>query len=161
MLAIEAGKAVLVEKPFTMNAADSRLLAEAARVRGTFLMEAMWTWFLPHIVAIRELIDAGRIGEIVTVTAEFGAKFGADSPRAFVLEEGGGALLDIGIYPVSFATMLLGQPQQIIAAAVESLPFDRTCKCGSALRHALITRPDAIPARLKQDLAPLIGKYVS
>ena len=117
MLAIEAGKAVLVEKPFTMNAADSRLLAEAARVRGTFLMEAMWTWFLPHIVAIRELVDAGRIGEIVTVTAEFGAKFGEDSPRAFVLEEGGGALLDIGIYPVSFATMLLGQPQQIIAAA--------------------------------------------
>ena len=117
MLAIEAGKAVLVEKPFTMNAADSRQLAEAAQARGTFLMEAMWTWFLPHIVQIRELVRSGRIGEIVTVTAEFGEQFGADSPRAFVLEEGGGALLDIGIYPVSFSTMLLGQPSQIIATA--------------------------------------------
>ena len=117
MLAIEAGKHVLVEKPFTMNAADSRLLAGAARARGTFLMEAMWTWFLPHIVQIRELVNSGRIGEIVTVTAEFGEQFGADSPRAFVLEQGGGALLDIGIYPVSFAAMLLGQPTDIIAAA--------------------------------------------
>jgi predicted dehydrogenase len=116
-LAIEAGKHVLVEKPFTMNAADSRLLADAARTRGTFLMEAMWTWFLPHIVQIRELVHSGRIGEIVTVTAEFGEQFGNDSPRAFVLEQGGGALLDIGIYPVSFAAMLLGQPSDIIAAA--------------------------------------------
>ena len=117
MLAIEAGKAVLVEKPFTMNAADSRLLANAARARGTFLMEAMWTWFLPHIVQIREVVNSGRIGEIVTVTAEFGAQFGSDSPRAFVLEAGGGALLDVGIYPVSFAAMLLGKPSDIIAAA--------------------------------------------
>jgi predicted dehydrogenase len=117
MLAIKAGKAVLVEKPFTMNAADSQLLADEARSRGTFLMEAMWTWFLPHIVKVRELVESGRIGEIVTVTAEFGAHFGDDSPRAFVLEEGGGALLDIGIYPVSFSTMLLGQPRSVIASA--------------------------------------------
>ncbi|MEI6230822.1 MAG: hypothetical protein WCP81_08825 [Actinomycetes bacterium] len=98
-------------------AADSRLLADAARARGTFLMEAMWTWFLPHVVQIREVVNSGRIGEIVTVTAEFGEQFGADSPRAFVLEAGGGALLDVGIYPVSFAAMLLGKPSDIIAAA--------------------------------------------
>jgi len=117
MMAIEAGKAVLVEKPFTMNAADSRLLADAARARGTFLMEAMWTRFLPHIVRMREVIESGRIGEIITVTAEFGEQFGDESPRAFVLQEGGGALLDIGIYPISFSAMLLGQPSEIIAAA--------------------------------------------
>ena len=117
MLAIEAGKAVLVEKPFTMNAADSRLLAKAAQTRGTFLMEAMWTWFLPHIVQLREVINSGRIGEIVTVTAEFGDQFGDDSPRAFVLEAGGGALLDIGIYPISFSAMLLGKPSDITGVA--------------------------------------------
>jgi len=117
LLAIEAGKAVLVEKPFTMNAADSRILADAAAARGTFLMEAMWTRFLPHMVRIREEIASGRIGEIVTVTAEFGAQFGDDSPRAFVLEEGGGALLDIGIYPVSFSALVLGDPSEIIASA--------------------------------------------
>jgi len=116
MLAIEAGKAVLVEKPFTMDAAQARSLVEAARTRGTFLMEAMWTRHLPRTAAIREVIASGRIGEVVLVTAEHGQWF-ADDPefRLFAPELGGGALLDLGIYPVSFAHMVLGTPRRIAA----------------------------------------------
>ncbi len=118
MIAIEAGKAVLVEKPFTMNAAQARSLVDAARARGTFLMEAMWTRHLPRTLAIRELIAAGRIGDVVLVTAEHGQWF-ADDPafRLFAPELGGGALLDLGIYPVSWAHMLLGTPRAITAAS--------------------------------------------
>jgi predicted dehydrogenase len=116
MLAIEAGKAVLVEKPFTMDAAQARSLVEAARARGTFLMEAMWTRHLPHVLAIREIIASGRIGDVVLVTAEHGQWF-ADDPafRLFAPELGGGALLDLGIYPVSFAHMVLGTPTRVVA----------------------------------------------
>jgi predicted dehydrogenase len=116
LLAIEAGKAVLVEKPFTMNAAQARSLVGAAQEHGTFLLEAMWTRFLPHVVAIRELLAAGAIGEVVLVTAEHGQWF-ADDPdfRLFAPELGGGALLDLGIYPVSFAHMVLGTPSRITA----------------------------------------------
>jgi len=117
-LAIEAGKAVLVEKPFAMDAAEARSLVEAARARGTFLMEAMWTRFLPHVVAIREVIASGRLGEIVLVTAEHGQWFAEDPAfRLFAPELGGGALLDLGIYPVSFASMVLGTPDHVIAVS--------------------------------------------
>jgi predicted dehydrogenase len=118
LLAIEAGKAVLVEKPFTMDAAEARSLVDAARAGGTFLMEAMWTRHLPHVLEIRRLIDDGAIGDVVLVTAEHGQWF-ADDPefRLFAPELGGGALLDLGIYPVSFAHMVLGTPQRILAAS--------------------------------------------
>ncbi len=111
MLAIEAGKAVLVEKPFTMDAAEARSLVEAARARGTFLMEAMWTRFLPHMVAVRDVLASGRLGDLVLVTAEHGQWFAEDPDfRLFAPGLGGGALLDLGIYPVSFASMVLGTP---------------------------------------------------
>jgi predicted dehydrogenase len=118
LLAIDAGKAVLVEKPFTMDATQARSLASAAEERGTFLLEAMWTRFLPHVVAIRELLAAGAIGEVVLVTAEHGQWF-ADDPdfRLFAPELGGGALLDLGIYPVSFAHMVLGAPARVTAVS--------------------------------------------
>jgi predicted dehydrogenase len=118
MLAIEAGKAVLVEKPFTMDAAEARSLVAAARARGTFLMEAMWTRFLPHVAAIREVLASGRLGEIVLVTAEHGQWFEQDPEfRLFAPELGGGALLDLGIYPVSFASMVLGRPDHVTAVS--------------------------------------------
>jgi predicted dehydrogenase len=118
LVAIEAGKAVLVEKPFTMDAAEARALVDAARARGTFLMEAMWTRHLPRTLAIREIVESGRIGDIVLVTAEHGQWF-ADDPefRLFAPELGGGALLDLGIYPVSYAHMLLGTPRTITAVS--------------------------------------------
>jgi predicted dehydrogenase len=118
LLAIEAGKAVLVEKPFTMDAAQARSLVDAARAGGTFLMEAMWTRFLPHVRALAEILGSGRIGDVVLVTAEHGQWF-ADDPafRLFAPELGGGALLDLGIYPVSFAHFVLGVPQRVVAVS--------------------------------------------
>jgi predicted dehydrogenase len=117
-LAIEAGKPVLVEKPFTLNADEAADLVAAARSRGVFLMEAMWTRFLPHIVRLRELLASGALGEIRTVTAEHGQWFAPDPQhRLFAPELGGGALLDLGIYPVSFASMVLGQPSRVTAVS--------------------------------------------
>jgi|CZKW01.1.fsa_nt_gi predicted dehydrogenase len=118
MLAIEQGKAVLVEKPFTMNAADAQELIDTARARGTFLMEAMWTRFLPHIGRVREILAAGTLGDIVLVTAEHGQWFASDPDfRLFNPALGGGALLDLGIYPVSFASLVLGAPKRITAVS--------------------------------------------
>ena len=116
LLALGAGKPVLVEKPFTMNAAEARELVAAARAEKLFLMEAMWTRFLPHIAQIRRLIAEGALGEIVTVSADHGQWFAKDPEfRLFAPELGGGALLDLGVYPVSFASMLLGAPSTIAA----------------------------------------------
>jgi predicted dehydrogenase len=113
-LALEAGKPVLVEKPFTMNAAEARDLVALARDRGLFLMEAMWTRFLPHVVEIRRLLDDQALGEIISFSGDHGQWF-APNPehRIFARELGGGALLDLGVYPVSFASMVLGTPERI------------------------------------------------
>jgi predicted dehydrogenase len=115
LLALRAGKPVLVEKAFTMNAAEAEELVATARAEGLFLMEAMWTRFLPHIAEIRRLLAEGALGEIVTVTADHGQWFAQDAGfRLFAPELGGGALLDLGVYPVSFASMVLGKPDRIL-----------------------------------------------
>jgi predicted dehydrogenase len=116
ILALRAGKPVLVEKPFAMNAAEAAEIVAVAREEKLFAMEAMWTRFLPHVVQIREWLAAGALGEIVTVTADHGQWFPEDPEfRLFAPELGGGALLDLGIYPVSFASMILGAPNRIAA----------------------------------------------
>jgi predicted dehydrogenase len=118
MLALEAGKAVLCEKPFTLNAGEAAQLVATARRQGVFLMEAMWTRFLPHIVRIRELLAEGALGDLRTVTAEHGQYFPPDpAHRMFAPELGGGALLDLGVYPVSFASMVLGTPSRVTAVS--------------------------------------------
>lgn len=118
LAAIEAGKAVLVEKPFTMDAAEAIELIDGARANGVFVLEAMWTRFLPHMVRVRELIASGALGEIVSVTAEHGQYFEHDpAHRIFAPELGGGALLDLGIYPLSFASMVLGPPRAVTAVS--------------------------------------------
>jgi predicted dehydrogenase len=115
-LALEAGKPVLVEKPFTMNAGEARDLVELARDKNLFLMEAMWTRFLPHVRHVRELLPS--LGDVVTVTADHGQWFAEDPAfRLFAPELGGGARLDLGIYPVSFASMVLGAPERVAAMA--------------------------------------------
>lgn len=116
LMALEHGKPVLVEKAFTMNAGEAAELVEASRSHGLFLMEAMWTRFLPHVVEIRRLLSEGVLGEIVTVTADHGKWFAPDPEfRLFAPKLGGGALLDLGVYPVSFASMVLGTPDRILA----------------------------------------------
>jgi predicted dehydrogenase len=118
VLALRAGKHVLVEKPFTMNAAEARDVVRVARETGRFAMEAMWTRFLPHVAVIRDWLAAGVLGDIVTVTADHGQWFAEDPDfRLFAPELGGGALLDLGVYPVSFASMVLGPPSRIVALA--------------------------------------------
>lgn len=114
LLALSRGKPVLVEKAFTMTAGEARDVVAAARRAGLFAMEAMWTRFLPHVVALRERVAAGVLGEIVLVTADHGKWFAREATsRLFAPELGGGALLDLGVYPVSFASMLLGPPSSV------------------------------------------------
>jgi len=118
LAAIAAGKAVLVEKPFTMTAAEAREVVAAARERGVFAMEAMWTRFLPHVAEIRRLLAEGALGRVVTVTADHGAWFPEDAAhRLFAPALGGGALLDLGLYAVSFASMVLGPPSRVVSLA--------------------------------------------
>jgi predicted dehydrogenase len=113
-LALEAGKPVLMEKAFTMTVEEAEDLVGLARARGLFLMEAMWTRFLPHVVAIRGLIADGALGEIVMFVADHGKWFESDpTSRLFAPELGGSAMLDLGVYPVSFASMILGTPERV------------------------------------------------
>lgn len=122
LTAIAAGKAVLCEKPFAINAAQTERMVAAARAAGVFLMEAMWVRFLPHQTGLRELIAAGRIGEIRSIIVDRGEVLSSD-PAHRVLDPalGGGALLDLGIYPVSFVSMLLGTPDRVAAFATPAV----------------------------------------
>ncbi len=116
LLAIEAGKHVLVEKAFTRNAAEAQEVFDAARAAGVFVMEAMWTRFLPHVAALRAVIARGEIGDVVHVAADHGQAFAFDpAHRLFAPELAGGALLDLGVYPISFAHDLLGAPETVSA----------------------------------------------
>lgn len=118
ILALEHGKAVICEKPLTMNAAEARAMIDAARANQRFLMEAMWTRFMPSVTKVRELIAEGVIGEprLVKIDLGFRAEYDFTS-RLFAPELGGGALLDVGIYPVSFVSMILGTPARVHAVA--------------------------------------------
>lgn len=118
LLAIAGGKHVLVEKPFTLNAAQAGRIAEAAAAAGVVAMEAMWTRFLPHMVQLRALLAAGAIGEVRTVIADHTQALPTDPAHRLQNPElGGGALLDLGIYPVSFAVDVLGLPTAVHAHA--------------------------------------------
>lgn len=106
---LDAGLPVLVEKAFTLNSGQARDLLDLAGERGLFAMEAMWARFLPQYDVLRQVLEAGMLGEIVEVAADHGQSFPVDpSHRMYAPELGGGALLDLGVYPVSFAQMVLG-----------------------------------------------------
>ncbi|HZM81023.1 MAG TPA: Gfo/Idh/MocA family oxidoreductase [Candidatus Limnocylindrales bacterium] len=118
MLCLRAGKPLLVEKPFTLDLGQAQELVTTARERGLFLMEAMWTRTLPSIVKMLALIDEGAIGEVTSVQASFG--LGLEFEPEHRLRNpalGGGALLDLGVYPVTLAQLLLGEPHQVRAWA--------------------------------------------
>ena len=116
LLAIAAGKHVLVEKAFTRNALEAVEVIQAARAAGVFLMEAMWTRFLPHVAALRRVIERGEIGDVVRVEADFGGSppYNPTDPN-FNPALAGGALLDLGVYPIAFAQDLLGTPTGVTA----------------------------------------------
>jgi predicted dehydrogenase len=118
LLCLQAGKAVLCEKPFTINAAEAEEVINLARAKRLFLMEAMWTRFLPSMVKVRQLLSDGVIGEVRMLTADFGFRASFDPQgRLFDPELGGGALLDVGVYTVSLASMVLGTPSRITGMA--------------------------------------------
>jgi predicted dehydrogenase len=118
LLCLDAGKAVLCEKPFALNAAEARAMVAAAREHRLFLMEAMWTRFIPLTVHLRELLAENALGEVRMLTADFGFR-GDFEPEGILWNRayGGGSLLDVGVYPVSFASMLFGKPSRIATMA--------------------------------------------
>ena len=118
LLALEAGKHVLCEKPFALNAAQAQRMADTARAQGVFCMEALWTRFLPSYRVLQEVIGEGRIGDVLLVDADFGFRMPVQPGRHFDLDLGGGALLDLGIYPIQLCTLLLGLPERIVADGV-------------------------------------------
>ena len=109
LLAINAGKHVLIEKPLAPTGAQARRIVRAAREAEVFCMEAMWTRFLPHIDVVRQVISAGLLGEVSTVLADHGVPLWPDGPERLADPDlAGGAMLDLGIYPLSFASLALG-----------------------------------------------------
>jgi predicted dehydrogenase len=115
---LEAGKHVLCEKPFAINAAQGERMIAAAEARGLFLMEAVWSRFLPGYRTITDVIAAGRIGTPLLVEADFGFRHPMDpTHRLFDLGQGGGALLDLGIYPLQLCLHVLGPIAQVAGVA--------------------------------------------
>lgn len=116
--ALSHGKHVLVEKAFTINAAEAQKVVDLARSSGLLVMEAMWTRFLPHMRFVRETVSSGRIGEVRSVHADHTQKLTSDpAHRLNNPALAGGALLDLGVYPLSFAHDILGAPDQVTAVA--------------------------------------------
>jgi predicted dehydrogenase len=116
LAAIEAGKAVLIEKAFTTSVADTQAIINAARARGVFVMEAMWTRFLPAITHLRELVTSGALGQVRAVYGDLLAFREFDpTDRLFNPDLGGGAVFDLGVYVISFAQQFLGTPEVIHA----------------------------------------------
>jgi len=134
-LALEAGKGVLCEKAFTVNRRQAEELVSLAREKNLFLMEAMWTRFLPALAEVRRIVDSGEIGTVRQVNADLGFKADVGPEhRLFNLVLGGGALLDLGIYPLSIAMALLG-PVDSVQAQADIGPTGVDEQTGILLRH--------------------------
>lgn len=118
IISLKAKKPVLCEKPFAMNAQEVLDMIETSKTYDTTLLEGMWTRYLPHINTIKNIIKDGKIGKIESIFACHGQNLRhSNNPRLWTKKLGGGALLDLGIYVVSFAHMILGKPKEIIATS--------------------------------------------
>ena len=116
---LRAGKHVLCEKPFALDTGQARRMVDEARTRGLFLMEAIWSRFLPAYRSLVEVVGSGRIGEPLLVEADFGFRRPVDPEhRLFRLDLGGGGLLDLGIYPLQLCTLLLGPMEHVAAEGI-------------------------------------------
>ena len=129
LLCIGHGKAVLCEKPFAINSRQAKEMIEKARAKGVFLMEALWTKFLPHYTTAQAIVKDNKLGEIKSVIANFGFRLNDEAPKRLTDPSlGGGTLLDIGIYNVFMALSFLGKPDKIEARVVSSIPnVDEQC----------------------------------
>lgn len=118
LMCLNAGKGVLVEKSFTMNRRQAEDIINLARAKNLFVMEAMWTRFMPAVIEAKRIVDSGEIGIPANITADFGFTSDAGPEhRLFNPELGGGALLDLGIYPLSIASFFLGGVTSVKAQA--------------------------------------------
>jgi predicted dehydrogenase len=136
LMALGGGKAVLCEKPFTMNRREAEAVVALAREKKLFLMEAMWTRFMPALAEVKRIVASGEIGTPTQVIADFG--FAATQDPAHRVNNpalGGGALLDLGIYPLSIAADLLGPVDTVQAQALLG-PTGVDIHTGFTLRHA-------------------------
>lgn len=129
LLCMDYGKAVLCEKPFAMNTKEVQLMVNKAKEKKVFLMDALWTLCLPHILKTKAIVESGQLGNLVSVKADFGFRADFDpNSRLFDTNLGGGSLLDIGIYPALLALFLLGKPKTITAAAhIGQTNIDEEC----------------------------------
>ncbi|HEY4206257.1 MAG TPA: Gfo/Idh/MocA family oxidoreductase [Puia sp.] len=136
IICLNHGKPVLCEKPMALSRNQVQQMVQAARDNNTFLMEAMWTRFLPHMEKVLELIRQGELGSIQYVRADFGfaGPYQTDN-RLFNLDLGGGSLLDIGVYPLFLCLLLLGQPQQVLATG-QLAPTGADMSCHALLQYA-------------------------
>ncbi|MDN3594547.1 Gfo/Idh/MocA family protein [Zunongwangia endophytica] len=143
LLCLKHKKAVLCEKPFAMNKEQVKEMINFAQKQDTFLMEAMWTNFLPHFKYTSEIIKSGKYGKVLSMEADFGfnAPFDPES-RIYNKSLGGGSLLDIGIYPIFAALSFLGKPKKIEATA-EMTKTEVDARC-----HATFTYPENVKAEL-------------
>lgn len=136
MMLLNGGKAVLCEKPFTMNRREAEQVVALAREKKLFLMEAMWTRFLPALAEVRRVIESGEIGPVHQLTADFGFLATKDPlHRVNNPELGGGALLDLGIYPLSIASALLG-PVTTVQAQAELGETGVDLQTSFSMKHA-------------------------
>ena len=117
LLCLEAGKAVLCEKPFTLDTVQAQAVIDSAKDKKLLVVEAMWTRFFPLFKTLRDLVREGRIGEPRLLQADFGISVPVAQNRLFDPALGGGALLDVGVYPVSLASYLLGTPTAVSSRA--------------------------------------------
>ena len=135
LLALDAGKHVLVEKPIALNAVEAAEIAVRAAQRGVYCAEALWTFFLPSYDVIRQLLDDGVLGDVRTVLADHGEWF-PDTHRILRHDLAGGALLDLGTYPLALASWVLGEPEQIVAIGEDVPGGEVHGQVSAVLRHA-------------------------
>jgi predicted dehydrogenase len=118
IMCLDRGKHVLCEKPFAVNGHEVRRMIAKAKEKHLFLMEALWTRFLPNLIKVKEMVDDGRIGRIKLLKADFGISIPFDpGHRLYNKQLIGGSLLDLGIYPLFLSLLLLGKPKSIHAVA--------------------------------------------
>ncbi|MFP5390609.1 MAG: Gfo/Idh/MocA family protein [Gammaproteobacteria bacterium] len=135
MMALNAGKAVLCEKPFTMNRREAEQVVALARAKKLFLMEAMWTRYMPALAELKRIVASGEIGPVRQLHADFGFHAPTDpNHRVNNRELGGGALLDLGIYPLSIACAILG-PVKAVQALAEMSDTGVDAQTGFTLLH--------------------------
>jgi len=122
LLCLQAGKAVLCEKPMAVNSAQAAQVLSAAKQNNVFYMEAVWSRFLPVFDKVREWLDSGAIGEVKHIQANFGFRF-PDDPKSRLYDANlaGGSLLDLGIYPITYAQWVMGDQQPEVISALGQL----------------------------------------